>query len=144
MIVTLSNGRVDTFHRSVRDAKGNVIELMAFARGEHVELNKQQQDAVKNDIGHALMVVNKKGKPDKKQTANTANDESETGEEITKVSQSLIPESIQKHLIAAGIEDLADLADLIETGTEWHKDVPGVGAASALEVKLALQQHEAE
>lgn len=144
MIVTLSNGRVDTFHRSVRDAKGNVIELMAFARGEHVELNRQQQEAVKNDIGHALMVVNKKGKPDKKQTANTANNESDATEEITKVSQSLIPESIQKHLIAAGIEELADLAELIETGPDWHSDVPGVGAATAQDVVKALQQHEAE
>lgn len=143
MLVGLNRKWQGEFSRSVRDEKGEVVERLTFTRGNPLELTEEQLEAVKGDIGNALVIIGENGKADKKETADVVNgDEGET-EEITQVADSLIPEAIQKKLIDAGIKELCDLAELIESGDDWWKDVKGVGEPSAKEIVQALKQHEA-
>jgi len=143
MIVMLKPRWPGTFHRNVRDDAGEVVERLSFVKGKRVELTDEQFEAVRGDIGHALMVVNEDGKPDKKETADIVNGDEGSVEEITKVSDSLIPEALQKKLIAAGIQELEDLAELIDASPKWYEDVNGIGEPSAKEIVQALKQHEA-
>jgi len=143
MIVILKTRWPGIFRRNVRDEAGEVVERLEFHPNKRVELTDEQFEAVRGDIGHALMVVNEDGKPDKKETADIVNGDEGSVEEITQVADSLIPEALQKKLIDAGINELQELAELIETGPKWYEDVKGIGEPSAKEIIQALKQHEA-
>ena len=144
MIVMLKPRWPGAFHRNVRDENGDIIECLVFVNNERVELTDEQFEAVRGDIGHALMIVSEDGKPDRKGTADAVNGDSGTAEEITMVADSLIPEPLQKKLLAEGIDKLEDLAALIDLGPDWFKGVKDIGEASAKEIVQALKLHEAE
>ena len=143
MIVILKPRWPGIFRRNVRDEAGEVIERLEFHPHKPVELTDEQFEAVRGDIGNALMIVNDKGKPDKKETADIVNGDDGEVEEITQVADSLIPEALQKKLIDAGIKELADLAELIDSSPKWYEDIKGIGEPSANEIVQALKQHEA-
>lgn len=50
VVAVTKRGVNSPFRRSVRDAKGKVVETMIFPRGEPVELNQDQFDAIQADI----------------------------------------------------------------------------------------------
>ncbi|WP_145219068.1 hypothetical protein [Planctomycetes bacterium TBK1r] len=45
------------FRRSVRDAEGNILRTMEFAPGEVVRLTGDDLEAVRHDIGGALVIA---------------------------------------------------------------------------------------
>ena len=144
MLVMLSRKRQASFQRYVRDENGERTEKLVFEPGVVVDLDEDQFAAVKRDIGGALEIVDQDGKAAKKKTADVINGDNGAGEPITLVSQSLIPEALQKKLIKQGIEKLEDLAGLIEAGPNWYQDVDGIGEKTAAEISEALKLHEAD
>lgn len=144
MLVMLDRNRKASFQRYARNEKGERAEKLVFEPGVAVELDETQFAAVKKDIGGALVIVDEDGKVVKKKTADVVNGDLGTGDDITLVSQSLIPEALQKKLIKQGIEKLEDLAGLIDKSPKWYEDVDGIGEKTAVEIAEALKLHEAD
>lgn len=55
--IILRQGLQNPFSRTVRDEKGEFVELLTFQPGAHVETSPEQNSAIANEIGNVLMVA---------------------------------------------------------------------------------------